>query len=82
MQEVKVLNLVNHSDVPGEPNPTDAIINEWLIDGWQLHSVLIAPFKIGTLELPALIVVLVRDKKVSQDTTGWNSNPKITGGLR
>ena len=58
MQEVKVLNLVNHTATPNE-DITSEMINQWTREGWQLHTVCMMPYKIGKLELPSLCVVLV-----------------------
>lgn len=61
-QEVKVLNLVNHgSKTINETDLTSAMINEWTSKGWRLHTITATPWKISNLELPVLIVVLVRE---------------------
>jgi 23S rRNA C2498 (ribose-2'-O)-methylase RlmM len=57
-EEVKVLNIELQS---GPCEQTSAIINQWLSQGWKLHTILNSPFKIQTIEMPTLTVILVKE---------------------
>jgi hypothetical protein len=59
VQEVKIINIVNHGADCLE-DLTSAMVNEWTSKGWQLHTVLLMP-KTNKKELPPLCVVLVRE---------------------